>query len=151
MTITQMAEKLATTRGAVSGLVSRAKAVGDPRFVRRPPAVAPAPPAPSPPKPVPPPPVAPPIAPPVVSAPIAPAPPAPPTAAEPVAPLAATDTNLGVTLLDLPPGGCRYAVAEIKGMHRFCGKPAANGRPYCTEHAERTSHPVPLGMRRKAD
>ena len=42
----------------------------------------------------------------------------------------------GVALADLKHGCCRWAVnASESGLgHRFCGEPAPNGKPYCTDH-----------------
>jgi GcrA cell cycle regulator len=45
---------------------------------------------------------------------------------------AAADT--GVTLLDLGPAQCRYALTD-ELPYRFCGKPTANAKePYCPKH-----------------
>lgn len=47
---------------------------------------------------------------------------------------------------DVPSNGCWYELGgvDVRPVDmRFCGKPRAPGRPYCQEHVDVTSHPVP--------
>jgi hypothetical protein len=53
----------------------------------------------------------------------------------------------GVPLVELPPHACKYAVGEDEnGAHLFCATPTAGG-PYCSQHsvcahAERPARPI---------
>ena len=40
---------------------------------------------------------------------------------------------LNISLVDLKPRQCRYAVTE-DGPHLFCGQPQQDGSPYCAAH-----------------
>lgn len=47
---------------------------------------------------------------------------------------------------DVPSNGCWYELGgvDVRPVDmRFCGKLRAPGRPYCQEHVDVTSHPVP--------